>query len=116
MTEIINLPEIKLGSPGEEISKKDLHAISQRFKNLHLFKLQRIQQFLRVRQQVFLELLALTFHQNHPLLPGYISSNTPAGIPDFTPVEQRLKRRNYIPGILDINAAHRKAMQLMGCF
>ena len=91
MTEIINLPEIKLGSPGEEISKKDLHAISQRFKNLHLFKLQRIQQFLRIRQHVFLDLLALIFHQNHPLLPGFISLDTPMGIPDYSPGRQALK-------------------------
>jgi adenylate cyclase class 1 len=40
---------------------------------------------------VFLELLALIFHQNHPLLPGFISSNTPAGIPDFTPTKAMLK-------------------------
>ncbi len=91
MTEAINLPEIQLGSPGEEISRKDLHAISQRFKNLHLFKIQRIQQFLRVRQHVFLDLLALIFHQNHPLLPGFISSDTPFGIPDFTPGRATLK-------------------------
>ncbi len=91
MTEIINLPEIKLGSPGEEISKKDLHSISQRFKNLHLFKLQRIQQFLRVRQHIFLELLGLIFHQNHPSLPGFVSSDTPSGIPDFSPSRATLK-------------------------
>ncbi len=91
MTKTTNLPEIKLGSPGEEISKKDLHAISQRFKNLHLLKLQRIQQFLRLRQHVFLDLLALIFHQNHPLLPGFISSDTPAGIPNYTPTRATLK-------------------------
>ena len=74
---------IKLGSPGEEISKKDLHAVSQRFKNLHQFRLQRIQEYLSPRQQNFLDLLPLIFHLNHPLLPGFITSETPAGIPDY---------------------------------
>jgi adenylate cyclase class 1 len=106
---------IRLGSPGEDISKKDLHAVSQRFKNLHQLRLHRAQDFLQPRQRVFLHLLPLLFHQNHPLLPGFISSDTPAGIPDYTPNKQtiheakqfskgfRYKRRallNYsIPGI-----------------
>ena len=85
MTEKINLPPIKLGSPGEEISKRDLHAISQRFKNLHTLRQQRIQEFLLPRQRVFLDLLPLLFHINHSLLPGYVAANTPYGIPEYQP-------------------------------
>ena len=76
---------IQLGSPGEDISKKDLHEIGRRFKNLNQLHKQRIQEFLQPRQRVFLELLPLLFHENHPLLPGFISSETPAGIPDYSP-------------------------------
>ena len=85
MTNKNNLPPIKLGSPGEEISKKDLHAVSQRFKNLHQLRKQRIQEFLQPRQRFFLDLLPLILHQNHPLLPGFITSDTLAGIPDYSP-------------------------------
>ncbi|MGR9099624.1 MAG: class I adenylate cyclase [Gammaproteobacteria bacterium] len=84
-------PPITLGSPGEEISKKDLHAVSQRFKNLHQLRLQRIQDFLYPRQRVFLDLLPLIFHINHPLLPGFVSTETPAGIPDYTPKQNSIK-------------------------
>lgn len=76
---------IQLGSPGEDISKKDLHKVMQRFINLSQLRLQRIQEFLLPRQRIFLNLLPLLFHQNHPLLPGFISSNTIAGIPNYTP-------------------------------
>ena len=76
---------IQLGSPGEDISKKDLHKVMQRFINLSQVRLQRIQEFLLPRQRIFLNLLPLLFHQNHPLLPGFISSNTIAGIPNYTP-------------------------------
>jgi adenylate cyclase, class 1 len=76
---------ILLGSPGEDISRKDLQEIGRRFKNLNLLHKQRIQNFLQPRQRVFLELLPLVFHENHPLLPGFISSETPAGIPDYSP-------------------------------
>jgi len=78
-------PPIHLGSPGEDISKKDLHAIGQRFKNLNQLRMRRVQDTLQARQRIFLNILPLLFHQNHPLLPGFSSSESPAGIPDYTP-------------------------------
>ncbi len=90
MHETKRYPSIHLGSPGEDISKKDLHAITQRFKNLNQLRLQRVQAFLQPRQQIFLHLLALLFQKNHPLLPGFISSETPAGIPDYHPGKQTM--------------------------
>lgn len=78
-------PPIHLGAPGEEISKKDLFAIAQRFKYFNQARLRSAQEFLQPRQQDFLNLLPLLFHTNHPLLPGFISLDTPAGIPDYMP-------------------------------
>lgn len=70
---------------GEEIDKKDLLAVIRRFRNLHQIQLRRIQASLSVRQRTFLDLLPLLFHTNHPLLPGFITTETPAGIPDYKP-------------------------------
>lgn len=81
-------PPIHLGAPGEEISKKDLHAIAQRFKHFNQSRLQRMREFLQPRQHDFLHLLPLLFHQNHPLMPGFVSLETPAGIPDYMPGKQ----------------------------
>jgi len=81
-------PPIHLGAPGEEISKKDLHAVTQRFKYFNQGRLQRMREFLQPRQYEFLHLLPLLFHQNHPLLPGFVSLETPAGIPDYLPGKQ----------------------------
>jgi adenylate cyclase class 1 len=86
-----------LGSPGEEISIQDLQTIKHRFKRLNQLREQRIQEFLQPRQQAFLDVLALLFHGNFPMLPGYISSTTPAGIPE------------YHPGIKTLNAARQLA-------
>ena len=91
MTETIRYQPIHLGSPGEDISKKDLLAVIQRFKNLNQLRLQRVQSFLQPRQHAFLNILPLLFHQNHPLLPGYTSSESPIGIPDFTPGKQAIQ-------------------------
>jgi adenylate cyclase class 1 len=93
---------IHLGSPGEEISIQDLQTIKHRFKRLNQLREQRVQEFLQPRQQVFLDLLPLLFHCNFPMLPGFISSTTPAGIPEYNPnpktinaAKQLAKNFNY---------------------
>ncbi|TAK63566.1 class I adenylate cyclase [Methylobacter sp.] len=97
MTKPHQEPSIHLGSPGEEISIQDLQTIKRRFKRLNQLREQRVQEFLQPRQQIFLDLLPLLFHCNLPMLPGFISSATPAGIPE------------YNPGIQAINAAKQLA-------
>lgn len=83
-------PPIRLGSPGEEISIQDIQTIIQRFKRLNQIREQRVQEFLQPRQRVFLDLLALLFHGNFPMLPGFISSATPAGIHEYNPDTQTI--------------------------
>ncbi|MDP2097796.1 MAG: class I adenylate cyclase [Methylobacter sp.] len=83
-------PPIHLGSPGEDISAKDLQTIKRRFKRLNQLREQRAQEFLQPRQRVFLDVLPLLFHCNFPMLPGFISSVTPAGIPEYMPSTQTL--------------------------
>ncbi len=84
-------PLINLGAPGEEISRKDLHAVTLRFKYFNQCRLKRLQESFQSRQLDFLNLLALIFHVNHPLLPGFVSLETPAGIPDYSPDKQTLE-------------------------
>ncbi|MGR9013025.1 MAG: class I adenylate cyclase [Gammaproteobacteria bacterium] len=100
-------PTIHLGAPGEDISIQDLQTIKHRFKRLNQLREQRVQEFLQPRQQAFLNLLPLLFHCNVPMLPGFISSATPAGIPEYTPnaqtintAKQLVKNFNYNRGAL----------------
>src|SRR5690606_25185922 len=60
----------------------------ERFKYFNQSRLQRVQAFLQPRQHDFLNILPLLFHQNHTLLPGFVSLETPAGIPDYLPSKQ----------------------------
>ncbi|MCQ8102650.1 class I adenylate cyclase [Methylomonas sp. SURF-2] len=94
-------PPIHLGAPGEEISRKDLHAIAQRFKYFNQSRLLRMREFMQPRQHDFLHLLPLLFHQNHPLLPGFVSLETPAGIPDYQPGKQAVEAaRQFSKGFI----------------
>lgn len=68
----------------------DFQEIKQRFLDINNARLKRIDADLRTSQREFLTLLPLLFHVNHPLLPGYISKDTPIGIPSYTPNQEAL--------------------------
>ncbi|QLC73299.1 class I adenylate cyclase [Pseudomonas sp. LPB0260] len=67
------------------IDRKVLAQLRARFLKVNDGRLQRALQALSSRQQLVLRLLPLLFHVNHPLLPGYVSGLTPAGLSGFEP-------------------------------
>ncbi|MGH8486166.1 MAG: hypothetical protein ACRESP_17365, partial [Pseudomonas sp.] len=69
----------------EGIDRKVLSQLRTRFLTLNHGRLERAMEGLSSRQQLVLTLLPLFFHVNHPLLPGYVSGTTPAGISHFEP-------------------------------
>jgi adenylate cyclase class 1 len=66
-------------------------AIKQRFLLLNRERLRRAQESMRERQRDFLDLLPLLFHVNHPILPGYVSSECPVGVSDYRPSQAVLQ-------------------------
>ncbi|MGE8499971.1 MAG: class I adenylate cyclase [Pseudomonas sp.] len=67
------------------IDRKVLAQLRARFLKVNSGRLDRAMQALSTRQQLVLKLLPLLFHVNHPLLPGYVSGLTPAGLSGFEP-------------------------------
>ncbi|HWV09550.1 MAG TPA: class I adenylate cyclase [Pseudomonas sp.] len=67
------------------IDRKVLAQLRARFMKVNDGRLARAMQALSTRQQLVLKLLPLLFHVNHPLLPGYVSGLTPAGLSGFEP-------------------------------
>lgn len=67
------------------IDRKVLATLRARFLQLSQGRLWRAREGLSSRQQRVLTLLPLLLHINHPLLPGYVSGTTPAGIAGFEP-------------------------------
>ncbi len=73
------------------IGRKELQTIRRRFAGVQKERLHRINAEFRPSQRIFLELLPLLFHINHPMLPGFISTDTPMGIPDYNPTQAVLR-------------------------
>ncbi len=116
MTKPHQEPSIHLGSPGEEISIQDLQTIKRRFKRLNQLREQRIQEFLQPRQQAFLDLLPLLFHCNFPMLPGFISSSTPAGIPEYNPSIQTINTARQLAKNFDYTRRTSRICPIEGLF
>ncbi|KAB0497736.1 class I adenylate cyclase [Pseudomonas vancouverensis] len=69
----------------EGIDRKVLSQLRARFLKLNEGRMARAMEGLSTRQQGVLSLLPLFFHVNHPLLPGYVSGSTPAGLSNYEP-------------------------------
>ena len=97
----------------------DFSEIKQRFIEINKNRLKRIDADLRASQRDFLTLLPLLFHVNHPLLPGYVSKDTPIGIPSYKPGKKTLHLAQRLARSFEFkNKAYREfnieAIYLMG--
>ncbi|QBQ53465.1 class I adenylate cyclase [Nitrosococcus wardiae] len=65
--------------------------IRQRFFLLNRHRLGRVRESLWPRQRVFLDVLPLLFHTNHPLLPGFSGTSIPCGVSNYSPTATAIK-------------------------
>ncbi len=63
----------------------------RRLSALNRDRLRRVYESLTRRQREFIDALPLLFHINHPLLPGYVTRETPCGIAGYTPSEASVR-------------------------
>lgn len=102
------------------VDRKQLSQLKQRFLQLNHQRYLRACAALPTRQQQFLQLLPLLFHINHPMLPGYVSHQTPAGIYQFSPTAEQLRSAQIIARSFNYQrdltekASHIDALFIMG--
>ncbi len=69
----------------QHIERKQFSDILKRFQGLNTERFRRAYDACTERGQNLLDVLPLLLHSNHPMLPGYISQNTPCSIYDYFP-------------------------------
>jgi len=74
------------------LDRKHLKVITERFMQVNEGRLARTRLALNRQQQTFLDLLPLLFHVNHPMLPGYVSHQTPHGVAGYDPPKADVQR------------------------
>lgn len=87
----MNSSAIDIHNIDEGLDRKQLQRIKQRFLALNQQRFERAYSSLSDRQQQFMLLLPLLFHVNHPMLPGYVSGTTPAGVFGYKPDKEVLR-------------------------
>lgn len=90
----------------EGIDRSVLVQLRARFLKVSQGRLARAVEGLSTRQQAVLKLLPLFFHVNHPLLPGYVSGNTPAGVAHFEPDDDALAEAQRLTRSFSYKARH----------
>jgi adenylate cyclase class 1 len=67
------------------VDRKTLKKLTKRFIEVNQSRLERTRAALPGRQRLFLDLLPLLLHVNHPMLPGYVTHQTPKGVTGYLP-------------------------------
>lgn len=65
---------------------------------------------------MFLDLLPLLLHCNHPGLPGYVSATTPAGIPDYQPNRRALSAARVLSKSFEYKKRARQEFPILALF
>ena len=98
------------------IGRKELQKIRRRFLALHRERQRRIEGELSQGQRVFTTLLPLLFHINHPMLPGFVNTKTPAGIPDYNPAKVVLQAAKKLSRSFEYKKRARRRYHIQGLY
>ncbi|WCR45631.1 class I adenylate cyclase [Stutzerimonas stutzeri] len=99
------------------IDRKVLATLRARFLAINSARLERAAQAMSTRQQQVLKLLPLLFHVNHPILPGYVSASTPAGLAHFEPDAEQLAEAQRLSRSFAYKPLRGKTLQpILGLF
>ncbi|MDE1168604.1 MAG: class I adenylate cyclase [Pseudomonas sp.] len=88
------------------IDRQVLSQLRARFLLLNQGRMNRAMDGLSSRQQTVVKLLPLFFHVNHPLLPGYVSGATPAGVSHYEPQADTLAEALRLTRSFSYKARH----------
>ncbi|MBK8970937.1 MAG: class I adenylate cyclase [Hahellaceae bacterium] len=102
--------------PAEGVDRKDLKTLIQRYLTVTAERLNRTRQALSSRQQIVLDLLPLLFQVNHPLMPGYVSRNTPRGLYQYEPDAKVIQTAQRLSRSFDYRHEKKAATDLVGLF
>ncbi len=98
------------------IGRKELQLVRRRFRGIQRERLRRIEADLSIPQQDFLNLLPLLFHINHPVLPGFVGSDTPCAIPDYSPSQAILRIARKLGKSFSYKKRARRILNIHGLY
>lgn len=98
------------------LDRYHLHNVRSAYLKLNQARLELAQQTLAESQHIFLDVLPALLHFNHPMLPGYISRNTPTGLYEFALEEKALQQLQKFSRSFQTNKAQYKQADILALF
>lgn len=75
-----------------DMDRHQILAMRKKFLAINQKRLERARDNLEHKQKIVVDILPLLFHVNHPMLPGYVSQQTPTGLSNFSPTKEQLQQ------------------------
>lgn len=100
---------IELSDFRDGVDRKTLMTVRDRFMAVNRGRLERWEAGVGERQRLFLQLLPLLLHINHPMLPGYVSGQCPATLHGYEPDERTLHEARMLARSFQYNSRMRVA-------
>lgn len=100
----------------EGIDRKTLRKLRDRFLGINQQRWERARSALTYRQQMVLEILPLTFHLNHPSLPGYSDGDCPYGLSGYKPSDDELDAARRLARTFSLKDEGRRKADLEALF
>ena len=94
----------------EGVDRKVLKTLAQRFQALVECRLQRTRMALTPRQQIVVEMLPLLVHVNHPMMPGYVSRQTPHRLTNYQPDKTVVQQAQRISRSFNYKESGKKSL------
>ena len=98
------------------LDRHHLHNVRCTFLNLNDARLALAKQQLEERQRIVLDILPALLHFNHPMLPGYLSRNTPFGLYNFTPSAEQLTQLKNLTRSFRSNQKNNSTADILSLF
>ncbi len=100
----------------ECFDRQNLNTLLKRFMAINDARLARMHDALSERHQRIINLLPLLFHSNHPMMPGYVSHQTPARLSNFKPSKADVQLGKTIARSFTINYEPEKRDDIHGIY
>lgn len=98
------------------LDRHHLHNVRSAFLKLNQARLELARDSLGKVQRIFLDVLPMLFHYNHPMLPGYISRNTPSGLYGYDASEEQIQQLRRLTRSFQPNRERQAQADILALF
>ncbi len=103
-------------TPQVSLDRYHVHNVRGAYLKLNQARLELAREGLTESQRIFLDMLPLLLHFNHPMLPGYFSRSTPSGLDGFETSEEQIYKLRMLTRSFQPNRDNKRRADILALF